>query len=65
MVYFADILYHYMSFHNPDSHVFYKLQIFLPKLRTLQTKIVIVENKPRIYGTNLLTCYLLQLIKTL
>jgi len=26
MIYFVDILYHYMPCHNPDSHIFCKLQ---------------------------------------
>jgi len=26
MIYFVDILYHYMPYHNPDSHIFCKLQ---------------------------------------
>lgn len=41
MIYFADILYYYMPYHNPDSHIFCKLPIPLPTLRALQSKIMI------------------------
>lgn len=41
MLYFSDILYHYMPYRNPDSHIFCKLPVLLPTLRALQTKIMI------------------------
>jgi len=45
MLYFSDILYHYMPYRNPDSHIFCKLPVLLPTLRALQTKIMICWRK--------------------